>query len=209
MGGKWIFQLTIWLHFTLSDLFTGPSTDGYSAMSAARSRSRAGEKEWYCLHPITSSFPYIPLSKIKTFFTDRAGKKERKKKFISHPNSQGSFTYLWNVFIWLIGVINHCALTVSQEYTQHHPSSEPCLVLLSCEVFQCVEVLCFHWLPGSLEVCSFSVFVRDMLMDIRLLQKELLSTGIGCPGRWLSHHPWMCLKTVWMWCSGTWLVEGC
>ena len=23
------------------------------------------------------------------------------------------------------------------------------------------------------------------------------------PGRWLSHHPWMCLKTVWMWCSGT------
>ena len=23
------------------------------------------------------------------------------------------------------------------------------------------------------------------------------------PGRWLSHHPWMCLKTVWMWCSET------
>uniref|UniRef100_A0A8C9FJK2 BRCT domain-containing protein n=1 Tax=Pavo cristatus TaxID=9049 RepID=A0A8C9FJK2_PAVCR len=21
--------------------------------------------------------------------------------------------------------------------------------------------------------------------------------------RWLSHHPWMCLKFVWMWCSGT------
>ena len=19
--------------------------------------------------------------------------------------------------------------------------------------------------------------------------------------RWLSHHPWMCLKTIWMWCS--------
>ena len=35
------------------------------------------------------------------------------------------------------------------------------------------------------------------------LQKGLLSTGIGSPGRWLSHHPWMCLKTVWMWCSGT------
>ena len=32
------------------------------------------------------------------------------------------------------------------------------------------------------------------------LQKELLSTGIGSPGRWLSHHR---LKTVWMWCSGT------
>jgi len=25
------------------------------------------------------------------------------------------------------------------------------------------------------------------------LQKGLLSTGIGSPGRWLSHHPWMCL----------------
>ena len=36
-----------------------------------------------------------------------------------------------------------------------------------------------------------------------LLQKGLLSTGIGSPGRWLSHHPWMCLKTVWLWCSGT------
>ena len=35
------------------------------------------------------------------------------------------------------------------------------------------------------------------------LQKGLLSTGIGSPGGWLSHHPWMCLKTVWMWRSGT------
>ena len=34
------------------------------------------------------------------------------------------------------------------------------------------------------------------------LQKGLLSTGIGSPLRWLSHHPWMCLKTVWKWCSG-------
>jgi len=40
------------------------------------------------------------------------------------------------------------------------------------------------------------------------LQKGLLSTGIGSPGRRLSHHPWMCSKTVWMWCSGTWLREG-
>jgi len=35
------------------------------------------------------------------------------------------------------------------------------------------------------------------------LQKGLLSPGIGSPGRWLSDHPWMCLKTIWMWCSGT------
>ena len=35
------------------------------------------------------------------------------------------------------------------------------------------------------------------------LQKGLLSTGIGSPGRWLSHHPWMHLKNMWLWCSGT------
>jgi len=40
------------------------------------------------------------------------------------------------------------------------------------------------------------------------LQKGLLSTGIGSLGRWLSHHPWMCLKTIWMWCSGTWFSRG-
>ena len=30
---------------------------------------------------------------------------------------------------------------------------------------------------------------------------ERFNTGIGSPGRWLSHHPWMCLRAVWMWCS--------
>ena len=40
------------------------------------------------------------------------------------------------------------------------------------------------------------------------LQKGLLSTGIGSPRRWLSHHPWMCLKIVLMWCSGTWFSDG-
>ena len=47
-------------------------------------------------------------------------------------------------------------------------------------------------------------------LDIRkhLFTKRLLSTGISSPGRWLSHHPWMCLKTVWIWCSGTWFSGG-
>jgi len=40
------------------------------------------------------------------------------------------------------------------------------------------------------------------------LEKGWLSTGIGSPGRWLSHHPWMCLKTIWMRCSGTWFSGG-
>ena len=35
-------------------------------------------------------------------------------------------------------------------------------------------------------------------LDIRKtsLQKGWLSTGIGSPGRWLSHHLWMCLIIV-------------
>ena len=43
-------------------------------------------------------------------------------------------------------------------------------------------------------------------LDIRKLslQEGLLGSGIGSTVRWLSHHPWMCLKTLWMWCSGTW-----
>jgi len=40
------------------------------------------------------------------------------------------------------------------------------------------------------------------------LLKRLLSTGIGSTGRWLSHHPWMSLKTIWMWCSETWFSRG-
>jgi len=40
------------------------------------------------------------------------------------------------------------------------------------------------------------------------LQKGLLSAGIGYQGRWLSYHPWMCLKTVLMWCSGMWFCGG-
>jgi len=41
------------------------------------------------------------------------------------------------------------------------------------------------------------------------LQKGLLSTGIGCPGRWLSHHHWMCLKAFGCDAQGHDLAEGC
>ena len=35
-------------------------------------------------------------------------------------------------------------------------------------------------------------------LDIRkkFSQKEWSDSGIGCPGRWWSHHPWMCLRVV-------------
>ena len=26
--------------------------------------------------------------------------------------------------------------------------------------------------------------------------EEWLGTGVGCPGRWLSHHPWMCSGNI-------------
>jgi len=37
-------------------------------------------------------------------------------------------------------------------------------------------------------------------LDIRKISapKGLSSTGTGCPGKWLSHHPWKHLKDVWM-----------
>jgi len=41
------------------------------------------------------------------------------------------------------------------------------------------------------------------------LLKGLLSTGMGCSGRWLSHHPWMCLTTSGCGAQGHDLAEGC
>jgi len=35
--------------------------------------------------------------------------------------------------------------------------------------------------------------------------KGLSSTETGFPGRWLSHHPWRCLKNGWMCYFGVWL----
>ena len=43
---------------------------------------------------------------------------------------------------------------------------------------------------------KFSLDVRK-----RFFTERVVSTGIGSPGRWLNHHPWMCLRAIWMWCS--------
>jgi len=39
------------------------------------------------------------------------------------------------------------------------------------------------------------------------LLKEWSDIGIGCPGRWLSPHPWRCLKNVWIWHFGIWFTR--
>ena len=38
--------------------------------------------------------------------------------------------------------------------------------------------------------------------------KGLSFIGGGCPGKWLSHHPWRYLKWTQMRCLGTWLSGG-
>ena len=35
-------------------------------------------------------------------------------------------------------------------------------------------------------------------------QKELSGTGMGCPWRQWSHHPWRCSRNIQMWRWGTW-----
>ena len=61
----------------------------------------------------------------------------------------------------------------------------------------------FSLVTGQGEMASSCTWGGLGWISGNTLQKGLLSTGIGSPGSWLSHHPWMCLKTVWMWCSGT------
>jgi len=36
------------------------------------------------------------------------------------------------------------------------------------------------------------------------LLKEWSGIGTGCPGRWLSYHPWRCSKNMQMCHFGTW-----
>ena len=76
----------------------------------------------------------------------------------------------------------------------------------------CLKLLAFLMavaqILGPWEEAGILLLFKERVSGNTSLQKALLSTGMGSPGRWLSHHPWMCLKTVWMWCSGMWFSRG-
>jgi len=46
-----------------------------------------------------------------------------------------------------------------------------------------------HWI-----LQSYKIHLKKVLR--RTLFQEWSGIGIGCPARWLSHHPWRCLKNV-------------
>ena len=56
---------------------------------------------------------------------------------------------------------------------------------------------------GWLDWISGKTYSQKGLSTVKSLLTVKLSTEIGSPERWLSHRPWMCLKIIWMWCTGT------
>lgn len=117
MGRKWIFQLAILPHITPSNLFMRPFTPGYDATSNAGSHSTVGEREKYCVHPIASSFPYIPLVTIKTFFTDRMGKKERRISYFTPAAKEAS--HIYQIFV---SDLRETLRAVHKQYPSNKPS---------------------------------------------------------------------------------------
>ncbi|KAK4808486.1 LOW QUALITY PROTEIN: hypothetical protein QYF61_005803 [Mycteria americana] len=60
---------------------------------------------------------------------------------------------------------------------------------------------------NGLKLCQ-GRFRLDIRKNFFTKITSLPSIATGCPGKWLSHHPWRYLKDVWMRCLGTWCSGG-
>ena len=54
---------------------------------------------------------------------------------------------------------------------------------------------------NGLKLCQGGL---DWILGNFSLLKEWSGSGTGCPGKWLSHHPWTCSEKVQMWHFGIW-----
>jgi len=83
-------------------------------------------------------------------------------------------------------------------------------VVLGIDHFKQVllTVRSYFTLRKCLNISSCTRGVLDWILGKLSSLKGLSNIGIGCPVRWLSHHPWRHLKDMWMWCLGTWFSDG-
>jgi len=98
-----------------------------------------------------------------------------------------------------LGLPHHLTVSPWESHLLSLRSSSPCPV---------VAGLFSHITSHSMRGDGLKLHQGRFRLDFKKnsSQKEWSGTGTGCPGRWWSHHPWRCLRTVEMWHWGTWLV---
>lgn len=106
----------------------------------------------HCVHPITSSFPYIPLGTIKTFFTDGVGRKERKISYFTPAAKEAS--HIYQIFV-------SDQREPLRALHKQHPRNKPSITSHLNSVLCCCPATFFSPLSYSgftgLDVCLFSV----------------------------------------------------
>jgi len=77
-------------------------------------------------------------------------------------------------------------------------------------IYLCFVLPNLVWLVIGLEGMASSCTREDSgwTLGNTTSLKGWSGTGMGCPGRWWSHRPWWCSKSVWMLCWGIWFSEN-